>query len=86
LLAELYGSYVEDPRSSRIEGADKGRLEWSAISLRQTRSGEQTNRMYMKVQLNQRREGKEEHKTVTMTLVEFRLFWEEIEKAETLLS
>ena len=65
-----YLLYLEEDNSKRIErGGDKGQLDWSAISLRQTTGGELTNRLYMKLEMKGNRGGEVSRVVSSMSLM-----------------
>ena len=65
---------MEDDGSGQLVRPSFEGLSWSAISLRQTESGTQPNRLYMKVELRSGGLEGSESVRLTMTLVEFRLW------------
>ena len=88
VLVELYqefssGGVEEAKGEEKIKGV---KLEWSAIALRKTFEGSNPNKMYMKVHVEHNPRGKVVGRTVNMTLVEYRLFAEDLSRAENLLS
>jgi hypothetical protein len=86
LLTGLYGEFAETQGVGRMEEGNQAELQWSAVNLRQAARGEICNRLYMKVEVGDVREGVERSKTVSMTLLEFRVFAEEVGRAASLLA
>ena len=81
LILNLYLQFFESKQNSKIEASDSAQLQWSAIALRQTQNNQHPNKMYMKVETNHKQNNNMSNKTVNMTLVEFRLLAEDVNKA-----
>jgi hypothetical protein len=62
-----------------------GEVGWSVCSLRQSAQGTQPNKMYVKVEMSSEGRQQDSHRTVSMSLLEFKLLGEEMGRVESLL-